>query len=278
MFSLNNLIPNFLRPTRILTCVRTIFTTPEYIMHFLLFNSPVIYTLYNNTFDTSIFLFSYLGCGILQGTINSILYHISDIVFYGKEIDIQKWKNTIFYDLVIYNSDSTYLYSLGAIAYSSFTIVPKKMQWTLIFPGYSKIFLQLFYLFILHDVFFTFIHYLVHKIKKFRTLHLKWHHECPFDIGTSRCSVATEGFEGLLRDIYSAVIPTYIIGLFTGGFYGYSWIFYYSVYSFWAMYIHTGVNLYHQLHHTENSSRNYGLYYMSDYILGTLDLESKKIK
>lgn len=266
----------FLQYDRFLNFLQKVTTTPIYMFHFILFNSPLFYTIINNTFDWNSFLFSYIGCGIVQGgVINAYLYYLSDVLFHGKQLDIEKWKKTVFYDLVIYNGDSTYIYTLGSMAYMSLKTVPVSIRWTLEYPDTNAIFLQLCMLFVLHDFFFYGIHYYVHKIQYLRMQHLKWHHDCPFDIGSSRCAIATEGFEGLLRDIYSAVIPTYIISYCGLPFYGYNWLFYYSVYSFWAMYIHTGVNVYHKLHHSVNSSRNYGLYYLSDAILGTLDLREK---
>jgi sterol desaturase/sphingolipid hydroxylase (fatty acid hydroxylase superfamily) len=213
---------------------------------------------------------------IQGGVINAYSYHLSDILFYGKPLDIEKWKKTQFYELVIYNGDSTYMYTLGGMAYMSLKTFPECIRWTLEFPGMTPVLLQLFLLFIMHDFFFYGIHYYVHKLPKYRVLHLKWHHECPFDVGSSRCALATEGYEGLLRDLYSATIPTYIISFCGYPFYGYIWIFYYSIYSFWAMYVHTGVNVYHNLHHSINSSRNYGLYYISDYVFGTLDCREKQ--
>ena len=40
-----------------------------------------------------------------------------------------------------------------------------------------------------------------------------------------------------------------------------------------AMYVHTGVNTYHALHHGKKPNRNYGLYYITDFVFGTLDLK-----
>jgi hypothetical protein len=271
-----NLLPNFLKYERLMNFKDSLFSQPMYMSHFALFNIPLFYTIYNNTFDIYVFAFSYFTCGILQGVINSILYYVSDILFFGKPINTDEWKATKFYDLVVYNTDATYLYVIGSMAYSSMTVIPEKMQWTLVYPGFTISILQLLQLCVLHDIFFTFIHYTVHKIESLRISHLKWHHECPFHIGSSRCAIATEGIEGLFRDLYSATIPTYIISFFGQPFYGYNWLLYYSVYSFWAMYIHTGVNVYHKLHHMENSRRNFGLYYISDYVLGTLVLNDKE--
>ncbi len=268
----------FLRYERFSQFSKKLITTPPYIGNFIILNTPLIYTIVNKTFDWNTFLFSYIGCGIIQGgIINAYLYYISDVFFYGKPLDIEKWKKTEFYELVIYNGDSTYIYGLGAMAYSSLKILPTGIRWTLEYTNIHSMIIQLFLLFILHDFFFYFIHYYVHKFKYFRIQHLKWHHECPFDIGSSRCAIATEGFEGLLRDIYSATLPTYIISYCGLPFYGYNWILYYSLYSLWAMYIHTGVNVYHRLHHNANSRNNYGLYYISDYVFGTLDLKETKV-
>jgi len=269
---MHNIVPGFLTIERLSNFNNKLLTTTEYFTHFLLVNSPLIYTIYTNQFNTQIFLFSYFLCGFFQGFINTVLYYISDILFFGKLVDVNEWKKTKFYEIVVYNTDATYLYVIGAMAYTSYTVVPKSLQWTLEYPGYTISSLQLIYLFFLHDIFFYIIHFGVHKIRCLRIPHLKWHHECPFEIGNSRCAIATEGSEGLLRDLYSATIPTYIISYFHGPFYGYNWILYYSFYSFWAMYIHTGKNKYHLIHHSNNSFSNYGLYYLSDFLMGTLKL------
>jgi len=268
------LIPNFLSYERILNFKNNLIKEPMYLLHFILFNSPVLYQIYKNKFEMKIFIFSYLIGGIFQGFINTFLYYLSDKYFFGKEIDIKKWSSTSFYNLVIYNTDSLYLYVLGSMVYISLSILPESIKWTLKYPGLENCIYQFLYLFLLHDILFTIIHYTVHKITYLRTSHIKLHHECPFEIGSSRCAIATEGVEGLIRDLYSATIPTYIIGILgIGNFYAYTWILYYSLYSFWAMYIHTGVNNYHKIHHLNNSSSNYGLYYITDYLIGTLKLK-----
>ena len=122
-------------------------------------------------------------------------------------------------------------------------------------------------------IMFTIIHYIVHKNTKFKISHFKYHHDCDFNVGLSRCAIAAEGYEALFRDLLSAYISTYIIGLFGYNFYGYIWIIYYSLYSLWAMYVHTGKNKYHLIHHTTNPQSNYGLYYISDFLIGTLYLK-----
>jgi len=86
---------------------------PEYLFPVILLNLPVVYTLVTEQVDARMFAFSYVLCGIFQGYINSGLYYISDIVFTGKVIDDDEWKKNRFYDNVIHNTDSTYLYALG---------------------------------------------------------------------------------------------------------------------------------------------------------------------
>lgn len=273
---LNKIMPNFLRIERITNLFSYVITSPETLSFFVIINTPLVYTIYDNTFTMNNFVFAYLGCGILQGVINFILYHVSDILFFGKPIDVNSWKKTNFYEVVVFNIDAAYIFVLGALVYTSLTVVPESIRWTMVYPGYTSIILQVLLLAILHDFLFTIIHYVVHKIKYLRIPHLKWHHECPFDIGTSRCAVSSPGIEALVRDIYSAIIPTYILGYFGLPFYGNIWIFYYTLYSFWAMYIHTGVNVYHNLHHSKNPNLNYGLYYITDYFMGTLVLKEKE--
>jgi len=267
------LIPPFLTKNRLHIFFNVLLSTPMYFIHFIIFNSPLFYTIYNKQFNINIFIFSYLICGIFQGIINTLLYYISDVLFFNKFIDISKWKKTIFYDIIIYNTDSTYLYILGSIVYLSLLIIPKSIQWTLVHPRYNIIIIQLFLLFIVHDLIFYLIHYNIHKINYLKILHIKLHHDCPFDIISSRCALATDGFEGLIRDLYSISIATYIISFFIHNFYAYNWLLYYTFYSFWSMYLHTGVNIYHKIHHISDFNSNYGLYYISDYIMGTINLK-----
>jgi sterol desaturase/sphingolipid hydroxylase (fatty acid hydroxylase superfamily) len=169
-----------------------------------------------------------------------------------------------------------YYYIIGATAYTCLTVVPKSIRWTLDFPGYNVMFLQILLTTIIHDFFFALVHYIIHKVPKLRISHLKIHHECPFDIVNSRCVLASNGAEAVFRDLYTVVLPTFIIGYFGMPYYVYTWLIYYSLYSFWAMYIHSGVNAYHRIHHSETPNLNYGLYYITDYLLGTLVLEDKK--
>jgi sterol desaturase/sphingolipid hydroxylase (fatty acid hydroxylase superfamily) len=194
---------------------------------------------------------------------------------HGKSIDVTKWKETRFYNLVIQNTDSVYLYALGAAIYPFLTIVPDSIKWSFASLDVTTTLLQVGTVALLHDITFTAIHYTVHKIPSLRADHLFYHHDCPFEIGSSRCTLASGGIEAIIRDLYSLLIPTFIMGCCGMPFNAYIWIPYYSLYSLWAMYIHTGVNTYHNLHHTENSSRNYGIYYITDYVLGTLDLKDK---
>jgi sterol desaturase/sphingolipid hydroxylase (fatty acid hydroxylase superfamily) len=269
-------LPSFLHPDRLMNYTYNLITDVPRLITFFGLNTPLIYTIYNKSFDTNIFLISYMGCGFVQGVVILFLYYISDVFFFGKMIDVDAFKKTKFYDVIIFNIDTIYLYILGATVYTSLTVVPESMKYTLVFPGYSAMGLQFLFMFILHDIFFTLIHYVVHKIPSLRIPHLKVHHECPFDIANSRCAVASNGTEAVVRDLYSLVIPTYIIGYFGMPIYIWTWFIYYSLYSFWVMYIHSGVNVYHRIHHSETPNINYGLYYISDYFMGTLVLDQEK--
>ena len=102
--------------------------------------------------------------------------------------------------------------------------------------------------------FFALVHYILHKVRFLRSSHFKFHHDCSFKVGSSRCAIASEGGEALFRYLLSATVPTYIIGLLSFNFYGYLLVLYYSAYSFWAMYVHTGVNTYHALHHGKKTA------------------------
>jgi sterol desaturase/sphingolipid hydroxylase (fatty acid hydroxylase superfamily) len=280
---ITKIIPNFLHLDRIVDLFIYTFSSYESIFFFTAMNGSLAYTLYNNTFKMDIFVFSYLICGILQGTINSILYYLVDVLIVGKPLDVEAWKKTKFYQMVVYNLDGGYIYILGGSTYTALTLAPESMQWTLVYPGYKSIILQVLLLALLHDFFFTTIHYAVHKIPYFRAPHFQIHHNCPFEIGSSRCAISSTGNEALVRDLYSGIIPTYIISYFFMPFYGYIWIYYYSIYTLWAMYSHTGLSFYHTLHHSKNPELNYGLYFITDYFMGTLvlnvkDKENKKEK
>ena len=217
-------LPNFLHFDRLSSLCNYVLKRSDFLFVFCILNSPLVYTIYDNTFTMTNFTFSYLACGILQGIINNALYYVSDVLFIGKSIDVDAWKGTKFYKLVIYNTDAAYVYILGALVYTSLTVVPKSMRWTMIYPGYKSIILQVLLLCILHDFFFTPIHYIVHKTQFLRIPHLKWHHDCPFDIGSSRCATSAIGIEALVRDVYSAIIPTYMLGYFGRPFYSHIWI------------------------------------------------------
>ena len=266
-----NIAP-FLTRDRLSTFFQTAISRQNYIGLFVILNTPLLYTIYNNTFDLYTVIFCYLYCGIFQGIINTFLYKVSDVFFHGKPIDMEAWKATRFYKHVIFNTDSVYLYILGATTYMALTVLPESIKWTYAPIGYTEIIAQLGIVAVLHDVLFTLFHYIIHKVPSLRVKHLKYHHDCPLELGSSRCTVASDGIEALVRDLYSSFIPTLIIGCFGMPFNSYLWVPYYSFYSLWAMYVHTGVNKYHRLHHTTNSSRNYGLYYITDYLVGTLDL------
>lgn len=265
-------IAPFLTKERLSNWASSAISNKEYLGLFLVLNGPMFYSIYNNTFNINTFLFSYLFCGIFQGIINNYLYHVCDVLFHGKPINVAEWKATRFYENVIFNTDSVYLYILGATVYMSLTSVPDSMKWTLTSFGYTDVIAQMTAMVLLHDFFFAFFHYIIHKVPFLRAKHITYHHDCPFDIGSSRCTIASEGAEALVRDLYSSVIPTYIMSYCGMPFNAYLWVPYYTLYSFWALYVHTGVNKYHNLHHTNNSNRNYGLYYITDYLMGTLDL------
>jgi len=268
-------IAPFLTGERLSNWVVNAITQKEYLGMFLLLNSPVFYTLYNNTFDINIFMFSYLFCGIFQGIINSGLYHVSDALFHGKSVNVTEWKATRFYENVIFNTDSVYLYIMGATVYTALSVVPDSLKWTFAPFQYSDSLIQLATLAVLHDILFTSIHFIIHKVPFLRAKHISYHHDCPFEVGSSRCTVASEGLEALIRDLYSSVLPAYIMSYCGMPFNAYLWLPYYTLYSFWAMYVHTGANKYHALHHTKNSNRNYGLYYLTDYVMGTLQLKDE---
>ena len=173
-----------------------------------------------------------------------------------KDIDIQKRSQTAMYQDVFFNTDSTYLYILGGIAYISVRLLPEQIRWSLDYPGYRICLLQLLLLSYAW-FFFAIVQYLLHKVRLFlRLSHFKFHHDCSFEVGSSRCAIASEGGEALLRDLLSAIAPTYIIGTFGINFYGYLLVSYYSAYFFFAKYAHTGVSTYHALHHGKNRTES----------------------
>lgn len=253
-----------------------LFFKSSYTLLFLtaVFNAPLVYHIYTHQFDFQIFAYSYLGCGILQGVINHYLYKVSDTFFFGKPIDMNLWKANPFYEIATFNAQISYANSIGYNVYNSLTIFPTPIKWTLEYPGLWPIAKQLTVIILLHDFFFATTHIILHKIPRLRIPHIALHHNCPFHIGSSRCAIAGDSPEVFIRDLYSLFVSCYLSYYFTGSpFYAYLWIPYYSAYSFWAMYIHTGVNAYHRLHHGTRPNRNYGLYYITDYLIGTLDLK-----
>lgn len=262
------MLPRFLTASGVKNVFLRILEDPKRILLLFMMVAPPFID-----FDIHRVAFSYLFCGVIQGLINSAFYPICDRCFFGKEIDIKQWSQTVMYKDAVFNTDSAYLYILGGIAYISVKFLPEQIRWSLDYPGYQVCLLQLLMIFIMHDILFTLVHYVVHKVSFLRVSHFKFHHDCPFEVANSRCTVASEGGEALVRDLLTAVVPTYILGALSINFYGYLWVLYYSIYSFWALYVHTGVNRYHALHHGIKPHRNYGLYYITDFFIGTLDLK-----
>ena len=259
-------IPGFLTPTRIYNYVEKVLTDPWHFYGIFFVNAPLIYSIYNNTFTFNAFCYSYLLCGVGQGVINNYLYILSDYAFHEKPPNLQAWLKLPISKQVILLSDATYLYAIGSMVYMSSVTIPEPYRWNYTYPGIYSIMQQLFMIMIIHDFVFYGIHYIVHKIPYLRHSHMKLHHECPFEIGGGRCILAANESEGFVRDLFSAIVSTYFVN-----FYGHAWMLYYTCYSLWAMYIHTGANKYHLLHHSNRPMRNYGLYYLSDYVFNTLD-------
>ena len=67
--------------------------------------------------------------------INTFLCSISDKCFFGKDLDIQKWSQTVMYKDVVFNTDSPYLYILGGLAYIPVKLLPEQIRWSLDYPG-----------------------------------------------------------------------------------------------------------------------------------------------
>ena len=260
------IIPGFLLPYRIFNYINIFLTDKYHFFGFILLNSPLLYSIYNKTFTYNAFMYSYLLCGVLQGIVNNYLYTLSDYIFHKKSVDLKEWSIQSIYKQVTLVSDVTYLYGIGSMTYMSIVVIPEPYRWNFMYPGIFNIMKQLSMLIAIHDFIFYGVHYIVHKIPSLRHSHMKIHHECPFEIGSSRCALASNESEAFVRDLLSAIVSTYFIN-----FYAHIWILYYTFYSFWAMYLHTGANKYHLLHHSKKSMRNYGLYYLSDYVFNTLD-------
>jgi len=263
-----DIIPSFLTPKRIYNFDVICSSDKYHFFGFFLLNSPLFYSLYNKTFTYNAFVYSYIYCGIFQGIINHYLYILCDYVFNKKPIDIIKWSNTPFYDRTRIVSDVAYMHAIGSIVYASMVVIPEPYKWTFIYPGIFNIIKQLTLVCIIHDFVFYGIHYVVHKVPCLRNDHIKLHHECPLHIGGSRCALSSNESEAYVRDLFSAIFSTYFVN-----FYAPIWMVYYTLYSFWAMYLHTGANVYHKLHHSNRPMRNYGIYYISDYVLNTLNYD-----
>ena len=89
-------LPNFLHFDRLSSLCNYVLKRSDFLFVFCILNSPLVYTIYDNTFTMTNFTFSYLACGILQGIINNALYYVSDVLFIGKSIDVDAWKGTKF--------------------------------------------------------------------------------------------------------------------------------------------------------------------------------------
>jgi hypothetical protein len=91
---ISKIIPGFLQPERLSNFSHNLVTDFDYLITFFILNTPLVYTIYNNIFDMRIFINAYIVCGIIQGIIISMLYFTSDMLFFGKKIDIEAFKKT----------------------------------------------------------------------------------------------------------------------------------------------------------------------------------------
>lgn len=262
----------FLQKERILSVLTQI--SPTSIVIGASIGAPILFQMYSGSLEYYTLAYCFLGCGFGQGIINHYMYLISDNYLADGKIDMQEWKRTKYYDLATFNSDITYLYVLGSVTYTSFAAVPEVIRWTWIYPGVNSCLLQILLISVLHDLNFYAVHYLVHRVKPWRISHLELHHGCPLHIGSSRCAVSSDSVESLVRDLLTLVFATYTLKIININFYGHLWIAYYTLYSLWAFHSHTGNDIYHSLHHSNRPDRNYGLYGLSDYLAGTLDLKN----
>jgi sterol desaturase/sphingolipid hydroxylase (fatty acid hydroxylase superfamily) len=267
-----NTVAPFLTKERLSKKIDHLKNDYEYGLNIFLLNIPLLYTIIYGTFNINIFLFSYLFTGLFQGCVTSLLYKICDSLYSTKTTDFNEWKKSTFYDNVTLNFDSAYLYAIGASVYGALTFIPSCIRWELKSITLYDACIQLCLLALLHDVFFTLTHYIIHKVPILRQSHIELHHKCPIDIASSRCTYSSSGLEALFRDLYTAFIPTFLMGYLGLTFNAYVWAPYYTMYTYWSLYIHTGHNIYHTLHHSKRSTRNYGIYYITDYLIGTLEL------
>jgi hypothetical protein len=240
---------------------------PKNVVTVLLLNYGLLYTLYNHTFDKDAFVFSYLYCGIGQGFINAFLHAMLDYI-QGNHLDTSEWKQDKYIKYVDYSKGAAYMVAIPGLVYNSLTIMPR--LWSFDFPGWSAVLFQGTYSILFFDLIFYMVHYTIHKIPKFRIPHLKIHHGCDVKKYAGHCTIAGEPLESLIRDLLTVYIPTHCI---PGGiFYAWLWVPYYSMYSWWALYVHSGRNNYHTLHHTKHPDQNFGLFYLWDYLFRTLTL------
>jgi hypothetical protein len=124
-----NTIAPFLTKERLSKKIDHINNDYEYGLNIFVLNIPLLYTIVYGTFDTNIFLFSYLFTGLFQGCITSLFYKICDSLYSTKTTNFNEWKTTKFYDNVVLNFDSAYLYAVGSSVYGALTFVPSCIRW-----------------------------------------------------------------------------------------------------------------------------------------------------
>ena len=129
--------------------------------------------------------------------------------------------------------------------------------------------IHLFIMMIGVDIGFYFVHYLFHTIPYLQKKHA-YHHDCDMKTVGSLCTLDDDYFEAFLRDYLPVVLSSFLCY----DFHIYTYNLFYIIYTWWAFYIHSTLNTYHSNHHKYYNC-NYGVFYITDYIMGSIQLLKK---
>ena len=113
------------------------------------------------------------------------------------------------------------------------------------------------------DIGFYTVHYLFHTVRNLQEKHY-YHHECDLKKLGSLCTLDDDYIEAFLRDY----LPVLVSSVFCNNFHVFMYNLFYIIYTWWAFYIHSTMNTYHNNHH-KYFNCNYGVFYFTDFIFGT---------
>lgn len=116
---------------------------------------------------------------------------------------------------------------------------------------------------LVNDFGFYIVHYVVHKVPALRKGHNR-HHQCDLRVNQGLCTLDEDYVEAFVRDYLPVIVGTLLLPRYNA----WAYCLYYMFYTCWSYYVHSSYNRYHLKHHDE-STCNYGIYYIADIVFRT---------